>query len=301
MTSHAAALAVDERQRFGASRQRAAVAIVGFVALWFVIEMVAAGVFRHMTAWQVVFIRYTLHLAIVLAIWGRKAPWRTRRLRYQLARSSLMLVMPGAYVLGTSHVAGDWINTIFWSAPVMVLVFAALLDEERASLTTWAAAALGGGAAWLYFAPSGFPSLATVAFGLAMSGSFALYIPMTRRLRDEPLRTNLFYTAVVPWTGLLPVMPRVWATPALPEVLGLLFIGGAGWIGLLLLDRAAEAAPVSHTAPLLHLQIGLAIMFTFVARAYPGPRRFAAVAVLLAATVALSWPALRREPVEVAA
>ncbi|HEY9228001.1 MAG TPA: hypothetical protein VIP11_15195 [Gemmatimonadaceae bacterium] len=301
MSPHATVFALDERSPVAASRQRAAIVMLAFVTLWFVIEIVVAAAFRHVAIWEVIFVRYAVHLAIVLAMWGRKAPWRTRRLRYQLARSSLMLVMPGAFVLGTASAAPEWINTIFWSAPAMVLVFAALLGGDRAARRTWAAAALGGIAAWLYFAPSGFPSPGAVLFGLASGGSFALYFPMTRRLRDEPLHTNLFYTAVVPWVGLLAFMPHVWATPAWPEVLALLFVGAGGWIALLLLDRAAEAAPVSSAAPLLHLQIGFSMLVSFFARAYPGPRHFAVITALLIGVVSLAWPGLWREKGQVVA
>ena len=184
---------------------------------------------------------------------------------------------------------------------MLVLTFAALIDRERAAVATWAAAALGTVAAWVYFAPTGVPSPGAIVFGLAMAGSFALYIPMTRRLREEPLRTNLFYTAIVPLVALLPLMPRVWVTPAFSELLGLAFIGAVGWSALLALDRAADAAPVSLTAPLLHLQVGPIMLFSFFAHDYPGPRRFAVAAALLIGTVALAWPALRVERAEVGA
>jgi hypothetical protein len=297
-----AAFPLEERFRFASSRRSSAAAMVAIAALWVAIELVGSLVFRSISMWEVVLIRYTIHLAIVIAIWGPKAPWRTSRLRDHLTRSALMLVMPGAFVLGASSSnAGSWINTIFWAAPLMVIGFATLLDRERAAVSTWCAAGLGWVAAWLYFAPSGVPSLGTIAAGLAMGGSFALYIPLTRRLRNEPLRTNLFYTATVPWLALLPLMPRVWVTPGMPELLGLLFIGAGGWVVLLLFDRAADAAPVSHSAPLLHLQTGFIMVFTLAAQGYPGPKRTAAVAVLLVATAALTWPAVRRDTTEAVA
>ena len=84
MSSPATSFAPDERSPVAASRTRAAVALLVFVALWAALEAVGSLVFHSIAVWQVVFVRYAIHVAIVLALWGRKSPWRTRRLRYQL-------------------------------------------------------------------------------------------------------------------------------------------------------------------------------------------------------------------------
>lgn len=294
MTSPVPTFALEGRSLAASSPRRASVAIVAFVALWAAVEAVVALAFRSITLWEVVFLRYVIHVAIVLAVWGRKAPWRTRRLKYQLGRSALMLIMPSAFILALMRGATlAWVDTSFWSAPLFVLVFAMLIEHEHARLATWAAAALGIVAAWLYFSPAGVPSPSAIGLGLASAASFALYIPMTRRLDDEPVRTNLFYTAIVPLAGLAPFMPHVWATPAFSELIALTFVGSVGLISLLVLERATEAGPVSPTAPLLHLEVGFLMLLLLVAHAFPNPRRAAASIAVLLATAALAWPALQ--------
>jgi drug/metabolite transporter (DMT)-like permease len=262
-----------------------------FVAMWALVDssLTAAGL-HGLTGWQVVFTRYTVHLAIVLVLWGKHAPWRTRRPRMQLVRSAMMLVMPASYLLALTRGAPiDWVMTIFWSSPLQLLIYSAVFERERAGATTWIAALLGWLAAWIYYAPQGLPTRGATVFGLAMGASFGLYVAMTRDLRDEPLHTNLFYTAVVPWAGLLPAMGRLWVSPPPSEIAVLVFIGAAGWIALLGIDRSAEAAPVSDTAPLLYLQIGIAALIALPVGHHPPALRLAEAAGLLSATLATGW------------
>jgi drug/metabolite transporter (DMT)-like permease len=288
MTSHA--FSIVERPVTLVSRRRAILAMSAFAGLWALIEFVGALAIHRVLAWQVVFVRYSVHLVIVLALWGRHAPWRTRRLPAQLVRSAMMLIMPASFVFAASRgVSTAWFMTIFWSAPLLVLFFAHVVERERATASTWAAAALGWIAAWLYYAPEARPSHSAIVFGLGMAGSLALYIAMTRGLRHESLRTNLFYTAVVPWAALLPVMPRTWVLPSPTEFAALLFIGAAGWVVLFAVDRAADAAPVSDTAPMLYLQIGITMLLVGAFGHHEGLRRLAAFTVVLAATLALAW------------
>ena len=277
------------------SRTKAAAGTLGFAVLWAIIELVGVVGIHRVSAWQVVCTRYAVHLAIVLLVWGRHAPWRTRHLRSQLVRSAMMLVMPASFVIALSRGApAPWVMTAFWSAPLQLLVFAVVLEHERPRTVTWIAAVLGWIAAWVYYAPDGAPSRTALVLGVVMAASLAIYVVMTRTLRDEPLRTNLFYTAVVPWLGLLAVMPMTWITPSPSEIVALVFIGAAGLVALLAVDRATDAAPASYTAPLLHAQIGMTALIALLANHHPGARRLALTALLLGATLALAAVGLGR-------
>jgi drug/metabolite transporter (DMT)-like permease len=277
------------RRHAVASRTRAVGGMLVFTVLWAVIELVGTVGIHRVSAWQVVCTRYAVHLAIVLVVWGRHAPWRTRRLRTQLVRSAMMLVMPASFVIALSRGAPtSWVMTAFWSAPLQLLVFAVVLEHEHPRMSTWIAAALGWIAAWVYYAPDGAPPRSGLALGLIMAASLAVYVVMTRTLRDEPLRTNLFYTAVVPFVGLLGVVPTAWITPSPSELAALVFIGAAGLVALLAVDRATDAAPASSIAPLLHAQIGMTALIALLANHHPGARRLGLTALLLVATVVLA-------------
>jgi drug/metabolite transporter (DMT)-like permease len=278
-------------------KNRAVVMMLGFVFLWTLVEGAGVIALRAVGVWETVWIRYSVHLLIVLAVWwrpGERAPWQSTDPRRQLLRSTTMLVMPGSFALAIRQgFSADSVMAIFWSAPLIVLAFAAMFGGERPSRLAWMAAALGWLSGWLYH---GLPaiSLGVIPFALAMAVSFAMYVVMTRGLRNEAVRANMFFTAVVPWLALTPLMIRGWVTPSAVEVLALVFIGSAGWVALLALDKAAKAAPVSHTAPLLSLQI--ASTAAFMQLIWPStsfPRLAVSTAVVMAACV-LAWRAIPR-------
>lgn len=246
-------------------QRRTLLLMVGFAVLWTLVEMIAARLVAAYSAYQVVWIRYGVHLALMLAWWGWRRDAasliRTRRPAFQLARSALMFVMPVSWFVGTQ--AGVPIGTtmaIFWLAPLWTLAAAAWFLRERAGALTWAVAlAASAGAAIfqrpLLLPPRGWLLIAPLAMGL----SFGLYVVMTRSLRDEPTRANLFYTALGVFALLTPVQPFVWITPGMGDLARFVAVGGLGCVGLFLLDRVAALVPLTATAPALFLPVALLI------------------------------------------
>jgi drug/metabolite transporter (DMT)-like permease len=273
--------------------------MLGFVFLWTLVEGAGIIALRGVGVWQTVWTRYTIHLLIVLAVWlrpGTPAPWRTTESKRQLLRSAMMLVMPASFALAIRQgFSSDSVFSIFWSAPLLVLAFAAMFGERPSSLA-WVAAALGWVAGWLYHFTFAMP-LGVIPFALPMAASFAMYVVMTRGLRHDRLSANMFYTAVVPWLALTPLMIREWVPPSPLELLSLIFIGSAGWLALLAIDRAAKAAPVSHTAPLLPLQIVSTAAVMQLVLPSASFARLAASSALVLATCVLALRAIPRAAV----
>ena len=86
------------------TERRSMLLMITFVALWTLVEATAANLLNKYTAYQIVWTRYAVHLALMLALWGWRDPaslWRTRRPGFQIARSSLMMVMPVSWFLGS--------------------------------------------------------------------------------------------------------------------------------------------------------------------------------------------------------
>jgi len=240
------------------TERRSMLLMITFVALWTLVEATAANLLNRYTAYQIVWTRYAVHLALMLALWGWRDPaslWRTRRPGFQIARSSLMLVMPVSWFLGSqSGVPMGTTMAIFWLSPLMILGAAMLFLGERVSPLAWAVSALATVGSVVLLTPAPPPRLWLLLAPLAMGLSFALYVVMTRSLRDEPMRANLFYTAFGVFVLLSPVLPFVWITPSAADISRLVAVGLLGYLTLLALDRAAAAAPVSVAAPLCFLQ-----------------------------------------------
>ncbi|WP_382324601.1 EamA family transporter [Hydrogenophaga sp. UC242_53] len=123
------------------ANRRAILLMLAFVLLWAGIEAMAANVLRHYSPYQVVWTRYAVHLALMLALWGWREPaslWQTRRPVFHVARSLLMLGMPASWVIGMQMgVPGHSVMTIFWISPVLILGLAWVFLQDRVPLLVW--------------------------------------------------------------------------------------------------------------------------------------------------------------------
>ncbi len=266
--------------------------MVAFVALWAVVEVAAIPLFVRIPGYEIVWMRYGVHLTLMLVIWGWSEPgvlWRTRRPIYQLSRSLLMLGMPAAWIMAGEHGVGpSALMTIFWCAPLMVLALAQVLLKERVQLRYWIAAAVAYVGACLVAHPAAPSGLSGIVFPFAMAGTFALYVVMTRSLRHETLQANLFYTALGVFASLSFVVPSVWVRPTLHELLVLIAVGVLGFGALLALDRSAAAAPLSASVPLIYVQGPImAALLAAVGYGQPDLRALVGIALVVCAAVYL--------------
>lgn len=271
--------------------RRSMLLMAGFVFLWTVVELIAGSLLVKYSPYQVVWMRYGIHLVAMLLVFGWTQPaslWRTARPARQWLRSLLMLVMPASWIIGTQRgVHPDTLMAVFWTSPLLILALAHLLLGERAPWQVWLAAALSCAGANLLFVRGPLPMSINLLFPLGMALSFSLYVVMTRTLRHEPLRVNLFYTAVGVFVALTPVMPGLWRTPSALDFLAMLGVGLIGWVTLYALDRMAAAAEVSQSAPVLSLQLVFLLSASWLAghpvsgwRAVVGPAMILAVVMV---------------------
>lgn len=125
---------------------------------------------------------------------------------------------------------------------------------------------------------------------LLMAGCFALYLVLTRYLRDETAASRLFYTALVVWASLSPFVPLFWKTPTLRDLGIMMSIGILGFIFLLGLDHALDAAPVSRLAPFTLAQPIWTVAIDAGLRGHPLARHaIVGILVLLGAWLVLLW------------
>jgi drug/metabolite transporter (DMT)-like permease len=268
--------------------RRSMLLMLAFVVLWTMVELLAADLLVRYSPYQVVWVRYGVHLAAMLLCFGWTEPaslWRTVRPTRQWLRSMLMLGMPASWIMGMQRgVAPDTLMAIFWTSPLLIMGLGHLLLGERAPSTVWAAGALSCFGATMLFAHWPLPLSLELLFPLGMALSFSLYVVMTRTLRHEPLRVSLFYTALGVFVALTPAMPHLWVTPSRMDLLAMVGVGLLGWATLFALDRAAAAAEVSHSAPMLSLQlVFLAGAARLAGDAGSGRRALVAPVIILAA------------------
>ena len=244
-----------------------------FVLLWAFIETLAAGVLTRHSPFQVVWTRYGVHLLLMVLYVGsrdgaRRLPtlWRTRRPTIQVARSLLMLGMPASWAIAW-RLGVDTTTTmaIFWASPLLVLAFARAVLGEVVPRFVWGATALACAGAWTLLGVGMLPQPWLLILPVTMAGTFSLYVVMTRSLREEPLRANLFHTALAVFVSLTPLMFRVGRMPSPRDGLVMIAVGALGLAALWALDRAVADAPVWAVGTAIALELPFAVAFGWLA------------------------------------
>jgi drug/metabolite transporter (DMT)-like permease len=240
------------------THRRAILFMLLFVVLWASVECMAGRILFAYSPFQVVFTRYAVHLTLMFAVWGFREPLslvRTKRPVYQVARSLLMLAMPASFVFAVLRgVDPRLLNSVFWLAPLFVLALGAVFLGERPSAAAWLSSLAAYAALHLFNGIAPWPRPSMLFFPFVMAATLSGYIVMTRSLRTEPTRVNLFYTALGVALCLLPFMPRVWITPSPLDLLVMVAVGVLGFVALYAVDRATAKAPTWVSAPFLYLQ-----------------------------------------------
>jgi drug/metabolite transporter (DMT)-like permease len=225
--------------------------------LWALMEMVAQHAAARHSLLQVVWVRYAVHLLLMLAVFGPRRGRElvhTRRPVLQFTRALMMLVMPVSFLMASKDMSAGTVLSIFWLAPLLVMVLSMILLQESGSWRSWAAGIAGLGCIVLLLHPHAPVTIRGTLLSLAMATSFALYVVLTRVLREESTVANLFYTAIGVLLPLSLWLPSFWSPLTLRDGLLMALVGCLGFAVLWLLDVAMELTSATATAPLLYSQ-----------------------------------------------
>jgi drug/metabolite transporter (DMT)-like permease len=225
--------------------------------LWAIVEGLGGLLADDYSPFEVVWMRYATHLAFlaVLFVPGRgKEIVESARPGLQIARGSLMLLMPACFVAALLLSSPENVLGVFWIVPLLTMALSAWLLAERVDRVSW----LAGGIAWLGAVVIVRPDRGALGIGLVpalgMALCLSLYLVFTRQLRYESTVTNLVFTAACVLMPLTLTLPLVWRMPSSEALAVMAAIGVIGLGALFALDRALEGAPVSAVAPMLYLQ-----------------------------------------------
>lgn len=230
------------------SKRARAIGFMCLSALCFaVIELIGAHVVVGVNAYEVVWIRYAVHLlfmALVIAPRLRINLLRTGHLGLQIARGLCMLGMPICFVLATQRLPLNDVWTGYWLAPVIGLVLSIVMLKEHAGWKHWAATLVGFFGVALIMRPDHNAIQLVLILPIGMALFFSLHLTLSRILRAEHPLVSLFYTALSVFVPLTLLMPYVWQAPSPMSCVGLVLIGLVGMVGLYAFARASELAPL---------------------------------------------------------
>ena len=223
--------------------------------------------------------------------------WRTRNLRMQLLRSSMLVIATLSFFGALRYLPLAEGSAISALAPIVVVLLSPWILGERPGRARIAAALCGFAGVLLLLRP-GSAVLHPAALLLFVTATTnALYGMLTRKLPGDSPYTTLFYSALVGTVVLAPLLPFAviphawtWESAGLFVLLGLLAGVGHG-----LVTRAFLRAPASMLAPFGYLQIVWATGYGFLLFGHlPDGWSFAGMAVIVASGIALAWQERRR-------
>ena len=218
---------------------------------------------------QILWVRFIA--LTVIAAWlarrqGGNAALHTRRFWLQSARSLLLVVEIGLFILTITVLPLAEAHAIVAVTPLLVTALSVPLLGEQVGIRRWSAIGVACVGMLIILRP-GFGAVHPMALvALLCASMFALYQILTRIVsRDDPPMTTLFYTALVGVIGLTIIGPFSW-TPPDPfgwALFGLVALLGAGGHFLLIkalqLAAASVLQPYSYTMLIWATVVGFAV------------------------------------------
>lgn len=209
---------------------------------------------------QIVWARYAVHLALVVALFAPRFGSRlltTRRIGVQLVRSSLLLGCTACYFTALRFIELPTAAAINFLSPILVTVLAVPMLGEQVGWRRMLAVSFGFVGALVIIRPgmgivhpAGLLVLVTALF-------YAFYQILTRRVSsfDSP-ETSVTYMAIVGTVVMTAMLPWYWQTPETATGwLLLLSTGCIAGIGHFLVVKAFQYAPASIVSPFSYGQL----------------------------------------------
>ena len=208
---------------------------------------------------EVVFVRYLVHLLLVIAVAAPSGEKFTR------TRSLGPVVLRGLFLLGSTvlnffalgSLPLTMTSAIMFTGPLWVCMLSIPLLGETVGPRRWAAIAVGFAGILVAMRPwsAALHWALVLSFGAALCGSF--YSIFTRRLAGrDSTATQQFYAGLVATVGMAPFALSDWSWPqGGVNWAAFAALGCLGWGGHQLLIIAHRFAPASVLAPFSYTQI----------------------------------------------
>jgi drug/metabolite transporter (DMT)-like permease len=278
----------------------AALQVVGAVACFAMSDAVIKYLAQRHPAPLLVFVRHGLQAAVMLLWLAPRIGWglvRTRQLGLQLLRGAALVGSSIFFINALRWLPLADATAINYTTPVLVVLLAVVLLDERMTPQRWAFVVAGFVGMVLIIRPGAAILHGAALLVLGAAGCYAFYQILTRMLRGEDPRVTLFYPALcgtVLMTLLLPFLN--YRTDLRWTDIGLCAVfGGLSTVGHFLFIRAFQRAPASALTPFTYAQLVWAVTLGWIVFGYfPDGYSLAGIALIAGSGLLLAWHERRR-------
>ena len=163
-----------------------------------------------------------------------------------LARGVLILAAWLSYYSAAKWLPLAELVTLYFAAPIFVMVLSIVILKEKVTLARWITAGVGFAGVALASDPSGAVNLLPAAMVLASAFLWAWTNVLVRIIsRTEATATQMIASNFIFAVGCATVLPFLWVTPTLTQLLLLLGLGVAGGAGQYFVFEGFRHAPAS--------------------------------------------------------
>ena len=250
---------------------------------------------------EITWARFTGHLVVMLIVflpqYGRRLI-ATRRPLAQLARSALMLVSNGVFVMAIGKVPLATASAIGFTSPLIVTALSVPLLREHVGWRRWSAVMVGFCGALLIIRPGTGLHDPAVLLLLVSAGAYALYQIATRWVMayDSPA-TGIIFAALVGSLATSLPLPFIFVMPkSLLDLAMFLALGCLGGLGHFLVIKAFQAAPASVIAPLGYVELlGTATLGYLIFANFPDALTWIGALIIIASGLYIAMRERRRQ------
>lgn len=212
-----------------------------------------------------VFFRYAVHVALVLAITLPKKGltiFHSKSYKTQVIRGLTTMLTTLAIFTALSYLPQAQATAIYFLAPLLVLCTAPWFLGEPSYLHRWIAAIVGFMGVLVIVRPGAGLDPVGVGYALLAAFTIAMQFVYTKKLAGDDSQTTLLWTGIVGLVGGVVLAPFQWneSIAVLSEFrlwqwLLIINVGLFGTLGHLLQIKAYQHAPASLLAPFSYFQI----------------------------------------------
>jgi len=234
--------------------------IMGSVLCFTLLDTITKYMTRHYPVPVLVWVRHTVQLVAMLLWLGptmRLGLFRTWHPLQQMIRGCLLLLSSLCFVIALRSLPLAEATAINYSTPVLVVLMAVVLLDERLTRPRVAFVVAGMAGMLLIVRPGTAVFQGAALFALASAVSYASYQIMTRQLAGEDPRVLLFYPGLIGSAIMTALSPTFEWPASMPWWhVGLIVTGGLlGTFGHFLFILAFRHAPASALTPFTYMQL----------------------------------------------